>query len=40
LRYATESYQSIPTATAELKEMMNASPKAKTAGIKKRAWTS
>jgi len=35
LRYATESYQSILTATAELKEMMEASTKARTTGIKK-----
>jgi len=35
LRYATESYQSILAATAELKEMMEASPKAKTSSIKR-----
>jgi DNA-binding MarR family transcriptional regulator len=40
LRYATESYQSILTATAELKEMMKASPQAKTAGLKRTARTS
>ena len=40
LRYATESYQSILTATAELKEMMEASPKTKTTGIKKPARAS
>jgi len=35
LRYASESYQSILTATAELKDMMGASPRAKAAGLKK-----
>ena len=35
LRYATESYQSILTATAELKEMMGGSPKTKITGVKK-----
>ena len=34
-RYATESYQSILTATAELKEMMGGSPKTKITGVKK-----
>ena len=35
LRYASESYQSILTATTELKDMMGASPRAKAAGLKK-----
>jgi hypothetical protein len=35
LRYVTESYQSILTATIELKQMMEASPKAKPTGFKK-----
>ena len=35
LRYASESYQSILSATTELKGMMDASPKAKAAGVKK-----
>ena len=37
LRYATESYQSILTATTELKAMMEASPKRKSAGRPARA---
>jgi DNA-binding MarR family transcriptional regulator len=37
LRYATESYHSILIATTELKEMMEASPKAKTGSVKKPA---
>jgi len=35
LRYASESYQSILTATTELKDMMGALPRAKAAGLKK-----
>jgi hypothetical protein len=35
LRYATESYQSILTATTELKAIMEASPKRKNAGASK-----
>src|SRR5215470_16237894 len=35
LRYATESYQSILAATNELKAMIEASPKAKPAGVSK-----
>ena len=35
LRYASESYQSILTATTELKEIMGASPRSKAASPKK-----